>query len=459
MIDRERLEDLTTRELDAFRASHPRSRELAALGAATMLGGVPMNWMNKWATADPVEGGPRGFPIYAARAHGGRLVDVDGIEYADFCLGDTAAMTGHSPEPVRRLLAERAGDGFSTMLPSAAAIDATRELAERFGLPAWQLSVSATDANRFAIRLARAVTGRPRVLVFNHCYHGSVDEAFASLEGGRVVARAFSLGPPVPPAQTTRVVEFNDADGLERELEHGDVACVLTEPALTNVGIVLPHDGFHERLRELTRRTGTLLIVDETHTISAGPGGYTRRHALEPDMLTIGKAIASGLPAGAYGLSEELVRRIEGDPALRRDLTEGIGTGGTLAGNMLTASVIAVTLREVLTPAAFEHMIALARAWSAGVQAVIARHGLPWHVTQLGARAEYAFRATPASNGSELAAAGDEHLERFLRLYLINRGVLTTPFHNMALMCPQTRAEDIDRHSELLAAAVAELIR
>jgi len=459
MIDRDHLARLIERELGAFCRAHPRSRALFERAHQTMLGGVPMNWMNKWATSDPVDGGPSAFPLFVAEAHGATITDVDGHEYVDFCLGDTGAMTGHSPPAVEAALRESAAGGFTFMLPSPAAIDATSALAHWFGLPTWQLTVSATDANRFAIRLARALTGRSKVLVFNHCYHGSVDEAFATLdERGKVVERKFNMGPPVPPAQTTRVVEFNDVAALERELDAADVACVLAEPALTNVGIVLPEPGFHAALRELTRRTGTLLILDETHTISAGHGGYTAQHGLDPDMLTVGKAIASGIPAGAYAISERLTAQITRDAHLRRTLTEGIGTGGTLAGNALTARIIAVTLREVLTEDALHRMAALGAAWTDGVRAAISRHALPWHVTQLGARAEYAFRDSPARTGSQLAAAGDEQLERFLRLHLINRGILTTPFHNMALMSPATRVEDVDRHTRALDEAIGELL-
>jgi glutamate-1-semialdehyde 2,1-aminomutase len=459
MIDRDHLAALIRRELETFCRTHPRSQALFEQGQRSMLGGVPMNWMNKWATSDPVEGGPTAFPLFVAEARGATVTDVDGHDYIDFCLGDTGAMTGHSPPAVQAALQESAAGGFTFMLPSQAAIDATSALAQWFGLPTWQLTVSATDANRFAIRLARALTGRRKVLVFNHCYHGSVDEAFATLdEHGQVVERKFNMGAPVPPAQTTCVVEFNDVQALERELDAGDVACILTEPALTNVGIVLPEPGFHAALRELTRRAGTLLILDETHTISAGLGGYTAQHRLDPDMLTVGKAIASGIPAGAYAISERLTAQIAGDRGLRRTLTEGIGTGGTLAGSVLTARIIAVTLREVLTEDVMQRMTALGAEWAHGVRSVIGRHALPWHVTQLGARAEYAFRDTPARTGSQLAAAGDEHLERFLRLHLINRGILTTPFHNMALMSPATHGEDVDRHTHALDEAIGELL-
>jgi glutamate-1-semialdehyde aminotransferase len=329
------------------------------------------------------------------------------------------------------------------------------ELARRFGLPRWQFALTATDANRFAIRLARHVTGRPKVLVFNWCYHGTVDETFATRSGDAVGPRRGNLGPPVDPALTTRVVEFNDVEALERELGHGDVACVLAEPALTNVGIVHPEPGFHEALRALTRRHGTLLAIDETHTICCGPGGYTAAHGLEPDLLTIGKPIGGGVPAAAYGFSEELADRVSGSIELE-DVDVG-GVGGTLAGNALSLAAVRATLGEVLTEAAFARMIALAERYTAGVEAAIAEAGLPWHVTRLGCRAEYLFGPDPPRTGSEAHAAGDVALERYLHLFALNRGILLTPFHNMALMSPATTEADVDRHTEVFREAVLEL--
>ena len=418
-----------------------------------------MNWMNKWASAFPIDGAPGAFPIFAASAQGARLTDVDGAQYADFCLGDTGAMTGHAPAAVTDALTREARKGMTYMLPTEAAIEAAETLADRFGLPFWQFTVSATDANRFAIRLSRVLTRRRKLLVFNHCYHGTVDESFATLDAqGRVIARPFNFGPPVALDETTRVVEFNDVAALERELRVEDVACVLMEPALTNVGIVLPQPGFLAKVRELTRRHGTLLIIDETHTLSAGPAGMTGTERLQPDLLTVGKAIASGLPAGACGIDSELEERVRADNEIAHALVEGIGTGGTLAGNALTMKAIAITLREILNAPAYEHMIGLSTRWVEGVQAMIARHGLRWHVTQLGARGEYHFRADPPRSGTDLASGGDELLERYLRLYLINRGIITTPFHNMALMSPATATEDVDRHNALLDEALQVLL-
>jgi len=445
-VTRSPLEKLLERELARFEGSHPRSRALAADARRSLLGGVPMHWMVRW---------PGGFPVFATEAAGAHFLDVDGNEYVDFCLGDTGAMAGHSPAPTARAVADQAARGITLMLPSENALRVADELARRFGLPLWQFALTATDANRFAVRLARAVTGRPKVLVFNWCYHGTVDETFAALADGRVVARAGNLGPPVPLDETTRVVEWNDLEALERELAHGDVACVLAEPALTNVGIVLPEAGFHAALRETTRRHGTLLVIDETHTLCTGPGGYTAAHGLEPDVLTIGKAIGGGIASAAYGFTEELARRVQA--AIPQDESDVGGVGGTLAANVLSLAAMRATLTHVLTEEAFERMIALGERWAAGVTEAIARHGLPWDVQRLGCRAEYWFTPSPPRTGGEAAAADDHELARFTHLYALNRGILLTPFHNMALMSPATSEEDVDAHSRVFDEMCGEL--
>jgi glutamate-1-semialdehyde 2,1-aminomutase len=439
--------DLLDRELERFAREHPRSRELAKQAERSLLAGVPMPWMIRWAG---------GFPVFAADARGARFRDVDGREYVDFCLGDTGAMTGHSPEPTVRAVSEQAARGITLMLPSEDALWVGEELTRRFGLARWQFALTATDANRFAIRLARELTGRPRILVFNWCYHGTVDETFATLEDGSVSSREGNVGPPVPLAETTRVVEWNDVDGLERELRHGDVACVLAEPALTNIGIVLPEPGFHDALREATRETGTLLIIDETHTLCAGPGGYTAAHRLEPDLLTVGKAIAGGIPAAAYGFSQHVADRLE--VLLPRDERADVGgIGGTVAANVLSLAAMRATLGEVLTDDTFAQMIDLGGRFERGVADAIERHGLPWHVTRLGCRVEYLFSSERPRSGSEAAAAGDPELDRLIHLYALNRGILLTPFHNMALMSPATTAEDVDAHTAVFDEAAREL--
>lgn len=400
---------------------------------------------------------PGAFPVFASSARGARLVDVDGNEYIDFCLGDTGAMTGHAPAPTVAAIAAQAANGLSMMLPTDDAIAVGEELTRRFGLPLWQLATSATDANRFALRLARQATGRKKILVFNWCYHGTVDETIVMLGAdGRVVSRGGHLGPPLDPALTTAVVEFNDVDALERVLSTGEIAVVLAEPAMTNVGIIHPDPGYHDALRRITRDTGTLLAIDETHTFCAGPGGYTREHGLEPDLLTIGKPIAGGLPAGAYGMTAEVADRVH-------DLVTGptsdvAGIGGTLAGNALTLAAIRATLAEVLTDEAFAWMLPLAERWADGVQGVIDACSLPWSVTLLGARAEYWFLPERPHRGGDAAAGVDPPLDAFMHLYALNRGILLTPFHNMALMSPATTEADVDHHTEVFEAAAVELL-
>jgi glutamate-1-semialdehyde aminotransferase len=445
---RERILALTERERDTFARSHQRSRELYERAGDSLFGGVPMSWMMKWAG---------GFPVFAERAEGSTVFDVDGNEYADFCLGDTGAMTGHAPQTVAATAAEQAAQAITTMMPSPDAPAVGEALAERFGLPLWQVTLSATDANRFAIRMARQITGRPRILIFNWCYHGTVDETFAVLDEGRVVARPGNVGPPVELDRTTRVVEFNDEAALEEALAHEDVACVLAEPAMTNIGIVLPEPGFHDALRDLTRRHGTLLIIDETHTFSTGYGGYTREHGLEPDILTTGKTIGGGVPAGAFGLTHDVAGR-----ALAQEDADYVdvgGVGGTLAGNALSVAAMRTALTEVLTEQAFKHTVPLAERFERGVKEAIEEAGAPWNVVRLGCRVEYGFSSEPPRNGGEAAASHDDELETLLHLYALNRGVLITPFHNMALMAPTTTEAQVDKHTAVFSEALEELYR
>lgn len=447
-VDRARLASLYRREVDQFAAAH-QSSQAAYARADHLFGRVPMTWMNKLAS---------GFPIYLDRAIGNRVFDIDGHEYIDFALGDTGAMAGHSPAPTVAAIQQRivTQGGLTTMLPTTDAEWVGAELTRRFGAAKWSFSLTATDANRWAIRLVRALTDRPRILFNAYCYHGSVDESLIVVgPDGNGIDRPGNVGAPVPVTATSRVAEFNDLAGLERQLAHGDVAAVLMEPALTNIGIVLPEPGYLAGVRDLTRRYGALLINDETHTFSAGPGGATAAWGLEPDIVIIGKSIGGGIPCGAYGLSEELA-----DRALRRtdlDLVDMGGVGGTLAGNPLSVAAMRATLEHVLTEAAFEHMIALATRFTADVQQVIDEYRLPWSVSQLGARTEYRFADPAPRNGTESAASADPLLEDYLHVYLANRGILLTPFHNMALMCPVTGAADVARHHEVFAAAVASL--
>jgi glutamate-1-semialdehyde 2,1-aminomutase len=446
MIDRQRLADLRAAEDQLFLDRHPRSAELASQARGPLLAGVPMPWMTRW---------PGSFPVFAASATGARLVDVDGLEYVDLCLGDTGAMTGHALPQVAEAVARQAAAGITTMLPSQDAVWVGEELARRFGLPTWQLAMSATDANRFVLRFARHLTGRPRIAVMDWCYHGTVDETLAVLEGDRVVPRPGALGPQVDVAETTAVVPFNDLDALDRRLAQGDVACLLMEPALTNIGIVLPDDGYLDGVREITRRHGVLLVIDETHTLCAGPGGCTRVWGLEPDFVVVGKPIGGGVPSAAYGMTAEIADQLSG-PMLGHEI-DVAGVGGTLTANALALAAIRATLSTCLRDEDFAVAVPLAERFTEGVGGVIERHELPWHVQRLGCRAEYWF-CPPPRNGADAAAAVDDELEGFMHLWALNRGVLLTPFHNMALFSPHHTEADVDRHTDVFGEAVAALL-
>ncbi|HEX8303534.1 MAG TPA: transaminase [Jatrophihabitans sp.] len=451
-MPRDRLHRLIARERERYVDSHPASLALFRQ-AGHLIGRVPMTWMSKWSG---------GFPLYLDTAAGATVTDVDGHRYADFALGDTGAMAGHSAPAVTAAISRRAVEqgGITAMLPTEDAEWVAAELARRFGLPLWSFSLSATDANRWAIRLARLVTGRSKILVFSYCYHGSVDETFVILdETGAVRSRPGNVGPAVDPVSTTRVAHFNDLASVRAELEHGDVAVIVTEPALTNIGIVLPEPGFLDGLRRLATEHGALLLIDETHTLSAGPGGMTGTERLQPDIVVVGKSIGGGIACGAYGITAQVGARVaEHTRSGAADIEDVGGVGGTLAGNALSTAAMRATLSEVLTEQAFGSMIELAARYTAGVQATIDRHRLPWSVSRLGARAEYRFTSPTPRTGNESAAAADPDLDEYLHLYLANRGVLLTPFHNMALMCPATEAADVELHTGLFADAVADLL-
>lgn len=449
MLNRSKLTSLIEKERELYVSTHQKS--LAAFkNADNLFGRVPMTWMSKWSG---------GFPIYLQSAHGNRITDIDGNEYIDFALGDTGAMAGHSPKETADAIQKRISElgGITTMLPTEDAQWVGAELTRRFGLPLWSFTLTATDANRWAIRLARLATGRPRILVFSYCYHGSVDETLA-IPGrdGDAIARPGNVAPPVELSETTRVVEFNDIEAVKRELAKMDVAAVLTEPALTNIGIVLPEPGFLEALQDACKETGTLLMIDETHTISAGPGGATQLWNLKPDIFIIGKAIGGGIPSGAYGITEELQKNVMSQKDA--DIVDVGGVGGTLAGNALSITAMRATLEHVLRDDTWPGMIDLATEFRAGVEKAIADFDLPWSCTQLGARAEYRFISPAPVNGTESAESSDPELEEYFHLYTANRGVLITPFHNMALMCRDTKLSDVERHSELFYAACQELV-
>lgn len=449
MIDRNRLAELNALELATFAARNPKSKAAYAK-ADHLFGRVPMTWMNKKAG---------GFPVYFDRAVGNRIWDIDGNEYIDFALGDTGAMAGHSAPAVVDAITHRVKDlgGMTTMLPTEDAEWVAANLTERFGMAKWSFSLTATDANRWAIRLVRAITGKSKILFNAYCYHGSVDEALIVVgPDGEGMSRPGNVGSPVDVTETSRVAEFNDLQGLERQLKNGDVAAVLMEPAMTNIGIVLPEPGYLAGVRALTRKYDALLIIDETHTFSAGYGGMTKRDALEPDLFVIGKAIAGGIPTGTYGLSESFAAKVLERTDL--DLVDMGGVGGTLAGNPLQVAAMRATLESVLTEEAFEKMIDLATYYTDAVNGLFEKYDLPWSINQLGARAEYRFAKPYPISGTAAYESADGELEDFLHLYLANRGVLLTPFHNMALMCPTTTKADVDRHQEVFEAAIQALV-
>ena len=446
-LDRAKLTALLKSEERLFHETHPRSYELFQRARRSLHGGVPMLWMIRWAGS---------FPVFVREAKGAHFTDVDGHSYIDLCLGDTGAMTGHSPDATVHAIHEQIQKGITLMLPYEDAIWVGEELQRRFGLPYWQFALTATDANRFALRMARMITGRPKVLVFNYCYHGSVDESYIVLdEEGTPMSRPNNIGPQIDPLHTSKVIEFNDIAALETVLSAQDVAAVLAEPVMTNIGIIHPESGYHEALRELTRRYGTYLIIDETHTICTGPGGYTAAHGLQPDFLTIGKPLAGGVPAAVYGFTEEVARAF----SERLDVEDADvgGIGGTLAGNALSIAAMKATLQHVLTDEFFKKAINLQEYFTEGVESVIQEFRLPWIVKRLGNRSEYWFRPTPPRNGGEAFAAIDHELDRYMHLFALNRGILLTPFHNMELISPDITREDVDYHTKVFREAVTLL--
>jgi glutamate-1-semialdehyde 2,1-aminomutase len=433
------LSDLMQDEARRFVAEHPRSCAMSRQSADVWRGGAPMHWMTDWASP---------CPIFAAQGVGAQITDIDGLLYDDFCLADTPAMFGHGQEAVARAISYQAKRGAGFMLPTASAVIVGRMLVERFGLPLWQMATTASDANRAAIRWARAVTQRPVILVFDGCYHGMVEDAFVMLAAGpsgesQAVMKPGLLGQVHDLTATTRVVPFNDPEALAAALAPGDVAAVLAEPAMTNCGMILPRPGFLEILRDLTRQAGTLLILDETHTLSTGPGGYARAHGLEPDMLVVGKAIAGGVPAAVWGVTADLSERMDAAAARIGPGQSGIGT--TLSGNALAVAAMRAMLGEVMTDAAYEKMLAGAERLVEGLRGMIAVRGLAWSVVHVGARVELVFAPSPPKNAAAMREALDPDLLSALHLWLINRGVLIAPFHNMMLVSPVTDDAAIDR--------------
>ena len=446
-VSAEVLSELLKSEEALFRNTHPTSHSLSIRARESLVSGVPMPWMVRW---------PGEFPVFVERAEGSRFWDVDGHCYTDFCLGDTGAMTGHGLQQVAAVLHKTALRGITTMLPSDDGIWVAEELARRFGLPKWQFAMTATDANRFVLRYARALTQRPKIAVIDWCYHGTVDETLViQSPDGHVVSRPGAMGPPVDPSLTTCVVPFNDTEALEQVLATGDVACLLMEPALTNIGIVLPEEGYLADVRRITRKYGVYLVIDETHTICAGPGGCTRAWGLEPDFFVIGKPIAGGMPAAVYGMTREVSNDLE--KLLDSDDVDVSGVGGTLTGNALALAAIRATLSSCLRDEDFALATPLATRWADGVRSVILEFDLPWHVQQLGCRSEYWF-CPPPKNGAQAAESINHELDAYLHLFALNRGFLLTPFHNMALFSPSHTTEQVDEHTEMFRMAVKSLL-
>ncbi len=445
-VPAERLKAVLAAEEALYARRNPRSAALAEEGARHWLRGVPMHWMVDW---------PTPFPLAIKEARGVTLTDADGNSYVDFCLGDTGAMFGHAPPAVVEALQRQAARGLTTMLPSEDAAVVGRLLADHFGLPVWQVTATASDANRSVIRWARAATKREKLLVINGCYHGAVDDTFVALQNGKPRNRPGLVGEVRDVTETTRVVEFNDLAGLEKALADGEVALVLLEPVMTNCGMVLPAEGYHEALRRITRKHGTLLAIDETHTISSGPKGYTGTHALEPDFFVLGKPIAGGLPAAVYGMTAEVERAIETQMADREPGYSGIGT--TLSGNALQLAGMRVVLEEILTDETYAKALPLAEALEIGIAKIIAHHRLPWHVSRVGLRVEFVCSPDRPRNGTEAGLVAHNEIEHTLHLFALNRGVVITPFHNMMLVCPATSDADVERLVAVLDEGMAAL--
>jgi glutamate-1-semialdehyde 2,1-aminomutase len=446
-ISADAIDAMLAREKALFVQRNPVSKQLAEDTAKTWLRGVPMHWMVDW-------GMP--FPLFVAKAQGVDVTDADGNSYIDFCLGDTGAMFGHSPKPVVEALQREGANGFTTMMPSTDAAAVGHLLQDRFGLPCWQVTATASDANRAVIKWCRAITGRKKILVFNHCYHGAVDDTYVTIDGGTPHADPALIGEVRDLTQFTKVVEFNDIPALEAALAPGDVACVLAEPIMTNVGMVLADDGYHAALREITKRTGTLLIIDETHCMSSGPGGYTGEYGLDPDGLVLGKPIAGGIPAAVYGFSRPVADRIAAFLETRTPGHSGIGT--TLSGSKIQLALMRAVLETYFTQEAFAPLIALAKKLEKGIADVIIKHSLPWHVVRVGARVEFMCTPKPPRNGGEAAQMIHRPIDVALHHYLLNRGVIVTPFHNMMLICPATTGAHVNRLVEGLEACVTELM-
>jgi glutamate-1-semialdehyde 2,1-aminomutase len=445
MISDAAIAALRDRETARFIAGNPKSQ--AQFAATTgWFQGVPFHWMLDW---------PSPFPIVAAHATAAKLTSIDGQEFDDFCLGDTASMFGHSPPALASALAAQAEQGLSYMLPTAKGAEVADMLAQMFALPHWQVTTTASEANRAVIRWCRGITGRSKILIFNGCYHGAVDDVFVDLRGGQAVNRPSLIGQVQDILPTTTVIEFNDEAALEAALRQGDIACVLAEPMMTNIGMVRDAPGYLNTLRRLCSETGTLLIFDETHTISSGYGGHSNTHGPMPDIMVVGKSIGGGVPCAVYGFNGEVAQRMAALNTSRPAGHSGIGT--TLSANALSISAMHAMLGEVITRDAYRHMLGLADHLVAGLRAIILQHNLDWHISHSGARVEFVCAAHAPKNGGEARAIMNHKLEAAIHLYLTNRGLLLAPFHNMMLLSPVTKSAQVDRLLHELSNAVGEL--
>lgn len=430
----EKARELVAREAPLYEQLRPRSKDMFANPAPGFYDQVPQHWMRDW---------PMPFPFAVAGASGSTLTDIDGNTLVDFCLGDTGAMFGHAPRPIVEALSQSGERGLTTMLPSGEVAEVGKLLTDRFGPFVFQIATTASDANRFAIRVARAVTGRNKILVFDGCYHGAVDETLVDLEDDQTVARKNLLGQVVDVTTTTVSIPFNDIDALKTALEAGDIAVVLAEPVMTNCGMILPDVGYLTALRDLTRAVGTLLHIDETHTISTGLGGYTAVHGLDPDIFVVGKPVGGGVPVAIWGMSQDVAKAMS-DIRARMTGIGHSGIGTTLSGSTLQIACLRACLSEVMTAEAYATMNRHADRLEQGFTDAIRAARLPWHVSRVGARLEIVFSADPVRNAAEARAAAIDDIQHALHIGVLNQGYLVTPFHNMVLVAPTTTDEQVE---------------
>jgi glutamate-1-semialdehyde 2,1-aminomutase len=448
-IDPSRVRKLEEEENARFVAERPRSIALQERARGSMPRGVPMAWM------DDLYDHP---PVWVSHGEGASFTDVDGHTYLDMYVADMSAFCGHAPRPVVDAMTHQATLGTQFLLPSEGAIAVAEHLAHRYGLPKWQFTLSATQANTEVTRLARELTGREIVLMFDAHYHGEGDATLVVEEDGVVVPETPGLTPGV--AAQARLVQFNDVAALEAALEPGDVALVLAEPAMTNTGFLLPQPGYHEELRRATRETGTLLAIDEVHTLPCAYGGLARAWGLEPDFLTLGKALAAGVPLAAYGMRDEIASLIAPPAQLHREMgatVAQVATGGTLFANALSMAAGRAALLDVLTEEAFERTASLGERMAAGLRRAIERAGVRWSVAQHGAHASYFFVPEPPADGASSRAADDPGLRALIRVFMANRGVWESGWWLGPTVSVAHSDEDVDRYIDLFGEFLAEV--